>query len=307
MSRASRATATGRAYLDLQKEARRQGRPTQELLTYYAIERWLARLAASPHSNAFVLKGGVLLAALGARRTTVDADLLGQRLNSDEANIKRVVSEVANTRLNIDDGMHYDPSTIAAEVIREGDHYAGVRISMVARLATAKLKLRLDINFGDPVTPAPQSISLPSLRIDLPAVDLLGYPVETILAEKLCTAMTLGAANTRVRDYADIFTLITRHDLQFSSTKQAFDATVEHREALLRPFAEAISGFTELRQDQYRIYRESLGNQGGHLPQDLSELTRIVMRFAIPLTRPVEPNLTQWKSVTQQWETQKHP
>lgn len=305
MRRVTRQTAAGRAYLDLQNEARRQGRPTQELLIYYAIERWLARLAASPYANAFVLKGGVLLAALGARRTTVDADLLGQRLNSDEANIKSVVSEVANTSLSIDDGMYYDPSTIEAEVIREGDHYAGVRISMSASLATAKLKLRLDINFGDPVTPAPQSISLPSLRMDLPAVNLLGYPVETVLAEKLCTAMTLGAANTRVRDYADIFTLITRHDLQFSSAKQAFNATIEHREVLLQPFAEAISGFTELRQDQYRSYREGLGDQGKHLPQDLSVLTRIVMRFAAPLTRSAESNLIQWKSVTQQWEAQK--
>ena len=70
MKRVSRATAAGHAYLDLQNEARRQGRPTQELLTYYAIERWLARLAGSQHANSFVLKGGVLLAALGARRAT---------------------------------------------------------------------------------------------------------------------------------------------------------------------------------------------------------------------------------------------
>lgn len=77
MKRVTRESAAGRAYLDLQNEARRQGRPTQELLTYYAIERWLARLVASQHANSFVLKGGVLLAALGARRTTVDADMLG--------------------------------------------------------------------------------------------------------------------------------------------------------------------------------------------------------------------------------------
>lgn len=305
MRRVTRGTAAGRAYLELQNEARRQGRPTQELLTYYAIERWLARLAGSRHANSFVLKGGVLLAALGARRATVDADLLGRRLSSDEANIMRIVSEVAGTSLEVDDGMLYDSASIEANAIREGDHYSGLRVSMTASLATAKLKLRLDINFGDPVTPAPQRIKLPSLRDDLPDVGLLGYPIETILAEKLCTAMTLGAANTRVRDYADLFTLITRHDLHYNSIKLAFDATVEHRGAALQPFAEAVSGFAELRQVQYRIYRESLGNQGEHLPQELSELTRIVTAFAAPLTRPPGPHPTQWESTTRQWSKQR--
>lgn len=304
MKRVSRATAAGRAYLDLQNEARRQGRPTQELLTYYAIERWLARLAESQHANSFVLKGGVLLAALGARRATIDADLLGQRLSSDGANIMRIVSEVAGTGLEVDDGILYDSASIEANAIREGDHYAGLRVSMTASLATAKLKLRLDINFGDPVTPAPKLIRLPSLRDDLPDVGLLGYPIETILAEKLCTAMTLGVASTRVRDYADIFTLITRHDLQYGPVKEAFDATAEHREAAFRPFAEAVRGFGELRQGQYRIYREGLANQGEHLPQELSALTRIVTAFAAPLTGTPGPHPTQWESVTRQWSNQ---
>lgn len=219
----------------------------------------------------------------------------------------RVVSEVASTGLEVDDGMLYEPATIEAEAIREGNHYAGVRVSMAASLATAKLKLRLDINFGDPVTPAPQPVSLPSLRVDLPDVDLLGYPIETILAEKLCTAMTLGAANTRVRDFADIFTLTTRHDLQYSSAKGAFDATVKHRKAPLRPFTEAIHGFAELRQDQYRIYRENLGNQGEHLPHQLSELTRVVTAFATPLTTTPASHPTQWEAAARQWSKQRVP
>lgn len=301
MRRATRATAAGRAYLDLQNEARRQGRPTQELLTYYVIERWLARLEASPYASAFVLKGGVLLAALGARRTTVDADLLGQNLSSEEENLKLVISEVAQMSLAVDDGMIYDPATIEAEVIREGDHYAGLRISMNAFLATAKLKLRLDINFGDPVTPAPQPVRLPSLREELPDVNLHGYPIETILAEKLCTAMTLGTANTRIRDYVDIYTLITRHGLQFRPMKSAFDATAAHREAALHPFTEAISGFAELRQDQYRLYRDNLGSQGEHLPHRLSELTRIVTAFATPLTN-LESQPTRWVPATSHWD-----
>jgi hypothetical protein len=81
--RPTRADAAGRAYLDLQNRARREGRPTQELLVLYALERFLARLSASPYADQFILKGGLLLAALDARRPTVDADFLARRLSND--------------------------------------------------------------------------------------------------------------------------------------------------------------------------------------------------------------------------------
>lgn len=89
--------------------------------------------------------------------------------------------------------------------------------------------MRLDINFGDPVIPEPRVIHLPSLRPSLPPVSVLGYPIETVLAEKLCTAIALGAANTRIRDYADVYTLISRHPVRFEALKRAFAATTRYR------------------------------------------------------------------------------
>ena len=83
-SRPVRTHPDGRAYSDLRGQARRQGRPTQELLPLYVLERFPARLAASPYAGDFVLKGGMLLAALSARRPTVDVDLLAERLANDE-------------------------------------------------------------------------------------------------------------------------------------------------------------------------------------------------------------------------------
>jgi len=94
VSRPTRADAGGQAYLDLQNRARREGRPTQELLVLYALERFLARLAASPHPGAFVLKGGMLLAAFDARRATVDADLLATGFPNDEDAARSRVREV---------------------------------------------------------------------------------------------------------------------------------------------------------------------------------------------------------------------
>ncbi len=110
MSRPTRREVAGAVYLDLQRAARQAGRTTQDVLTMYVVERWLARLAVSPHADDFVLKGGMLLAAFGQRRTTVDADTRVKNL---------------------------------------------VRVAMDAHLSTANVKLKIDVSFGDPITPAP--------------------------------------------------------------------------------------------------------------------------------------------------------
>ena len=299
MTRPTRQTESGRAYLDLQNQARRQQRPTQELLTLYALERWLARLEASAYAGDFVLKGGMLLAALGARRTTVDADLLGRGVPNDEQSIAKVVADIARTHLTPDDGVRFDTGTIQTQVIRESDHYSGVRASLTAHLGSAQLSVRLDVNFGDPVIPEPRAINLPSLRSSLPAVSVLGYPLETVLAEKLCTALALGAANTRIRDYADVYTLITRHPVRFEAFRRAFAASARYRNVPSRPFAEAVSGFTVLRSGAYQTYREKLAEEGEHLPPDLDSLVDLIARFTAPLAENNDP--ITWDSTTRQW------
>ena len=161
MSRPTRADPGGRAYLDLQNLARRQGRFTQELLTMYALERFLARLAASEHAGTFVLKGGMLLAVLAARRATVDADFLATSLVNEEAAVLERVVEIASIVPDVDDGVRYAVGTARARTIREGALYTGVRITMDAQVSTATVKLQLDINFGDPITSAPVEIDYP--------------------------------------------------------------------------------------------------------------------------------------------------
>lgn len=95
MSRPTRSTAAGRAYLDLQRRARAEGRPTQELLTLYVVERWLARLAHSPYAEQFVLKGGILLAVFDARRPTADVDALARNFANDEATVVARIVAIA--------------------------------------------------------------------------------------------------------------------------------------------------------------------------------------------------------------------
>jgi hypothetical protein len=136
MTRLQRSTPAGQAYLDLQRLARRSGRSIQALLPMFASERWLARLAASPHRSRFVLKGGVLLAALGNRRPTQDADLLALNIANDHDTVIGYTNDVALVELA--DGMGFDPSTTTAATTRDTDLYLGVRLSMDCTLASAK-------------------------------------------------------------------------------------------------------------------------------------------------------------------------
>jgi hypothetical protein len=116
VSRPTRASEAGRAYLDLQNRARAERRGTQQLLTLYVVERWLARLSASPHADKFVIKGGMLLAAYEARRPTADLDALGRWIANDQDAIVSLVSDIA--RLPLNDGVEYRTETAVSRIIR---------------------------------------------------------------------------------------------------------------------------------------------------------------------------------------------
>lgn len=217
----------------MQNRARREKRGTQELLTIYVVECWLDRLSRSDYAEDFVLKGGMLLAAFGNRRPTVDADALGRNMPSDSPAVAARVAEIALIPVP-DDGVRFLPNTISTRVIRDDALYSGVRVEMAAQLATAQIKLRLDINFGDPITPPPCPVELPRLRSGMEPIRVLAYPLETVLAEKLVTAIDLGSANTRVRDFADLYALSGDHDVLCGALR---DAVKTRRTSAASPYA----------------------------------------------------------------------
>jgi hypothetical protein len=237
-------------------------------MTLYVVERWLARLSASPNADQFVIKGGMLLAAYDARRPTADLDALARSVANDEAAVLSRVAEIARLVPSIDDGVVYRTETATARAIRDQALYAGVRIAMDCHIAAAAVKLRIDVNFGDPVTPAPSVVTVPPLRPVLEPVRVLGYPIETVLAEKLSTAIALGPANTRVRDWADIFTLTGGRSIAHDAVRAALLATADFRGTELRPLSASIDNIVDLRRQAYVAYRASLGGAGQHLPDD---------------------------------------
>jgi hypothetical protein len=308
MSRPTRADAGGRAYLDLQNLARRQGRPTQALLVMYVLERFLARLATGPHAEQFVLKGGMLLAAWQARRATVDADLLVRGLTVDPEQVLATVSAIAAVQAPIEDGVEFLTDTATASVIRDGDLYSGVRVTMHTRVAAAEVKLQLDVSTGDPVTPAPQQITYPTLREVHPEVHILGYPLPSVLAEKLCTAVDLGAGNSRVRDYADLWTLTGTQDLDVADLTPALAATAQHRGVSLRALTAAIGNRTgpaypTARAATYTAYRRRLGPDADRLPVDFTTVVTDVVAFADPLLAGTLPAGARWRPELRAWQT----
>lgn len=176
-------TPTGDAIIALGKLARQTGGDVQELMTLYALEGLLARIAPSEYRDDFVLKGGVLLAAFAARRPTKDIDLQATRLTDDPDEVAERVRAIAG--LELADGLIFDPASVTAATIRDEDEYAGVRVKLIATLGTARLTVGMDVNFGDPIWPTPELIELPRVTdLGLPSLTLLGYPLTMVLAER---------------------------------------------------------------------------------------------------------------------------
>ena len=152
----------------LLNKSRAQGRPFQELLQYFVMERFLYRLAESPVSDHFVLKGALLLTAWQApvSRPTMDIDLAGQT-NNELDHISELVRSVCNIAIE-PDGIEFDPASIEAARIKEGAEYEGVRIRFTGSLARARVPMQIDIGFGDVIVPAPAEVEYPTL-LDFPA------------------------------------------------------------------------------------------------------------------------------------------
>lgn len=281
-----------RAYLDLQRLARGEGRPTQQLFELYVHERFLARVAASRFADRLVLKGGMLLAVLDARRATRDADLLARGIASDETSLRSAVSEIA--RIDLADGVSFDTNDIAIAAIREQAEHQGVRVTLSASLGRAALKLRLDLSFGDPV--APQSIDYPTL-LDDPGFQLLGYPLETVIAEKAETMMALGDANTRDRDYGDVYLLSEIHAVQAGPLRDTLQEVAEHRGRDVRPLGRQLVTLRDTRQQSWIAFRARVGPTA--LPESFADIVDRVVEFIDGLPKADDAH---WSPDQRRWE-----
>jgi len=198
-------------YSRLKNVARQRKRPVQEVLKYYAMERFLYRLSVSSHQSAFYLKGGLMLMVWDptSHRATVDIDLLAKTANSI-ANLQKIINEVCAVDV-ISDGVRFASETLKISEAQLEAEYQGISAAFSAQLFTAKLPMRIDFGFSDTILPHPAVVKYPTL-LDLPAPELKGYTPQTSIAEKFESIIRLGFANTRMKDFYDIWLLIQQFD-----------------------------------------------------------------------------------------------
>ena len=265
ISKPSHADLGGSRYLALQRLARAQKRPTAELLQQYVLESFLRRLIRSEHDQRLVLKGGLLLAAFDLRRATRDVDLLALWTDNDPASVERLVVAIAS--VDVADGVDFLLDTVSSGPIRDDDVYPGVRVVLETRLATARLKLSIDVNVGDPVVPPPIRTAIPVL-LDDQGLEVLAYPKSMVIAEKLVTALQRGRASTRWRDFADLFLLVAG-DLPEADVIEAVRAVASYRGVTVRPLADVLAGMPEEVQARWATWRERQGAQH-RVPEDFA-------------------------------------
>jgi predicted nucleotidyltransferase component of viral defense system len=212
----------------LLNRARERGQALDLLLTRYALERLLYRLSTSRYRDRFVLKGALLLTTWfdDPHRPTRDLDLLGFGDPSSDTMIT-IWSEIFG--MVLDDGIQFASDALRADPIREELEYGGLRLRTTATMAGARIPVTVDVGFGDSVEPGVEEIDLPVL-LDLPAPRLRVYARETVIAEKFQAMVVLGRANSRMKDFYDVWLLSQTYDFDHNRLARAISATFARRQ-----------------------------------------------------------------------------
>ena len=236
---------TARQLKDLIRNlSREKSADAQLLMRNYMMERFLERISLSEYRDKFILKGGMLVAAmvgLDARSTMdLDATVKGANVNVEE--IENLISAIVS--VPIDDGVKFQLKSIS-EIMDEAE-YPGIRVSMTTTFDGVVTPLKIDISTGDAITPREVRYSF-KLMLEDRSIDIWAYNLETVLAEKLETIITRTTTNTRMRDFYDIYILDQLHGntLNRQTLYDALLATAKKR-GTERHLAEAVDVLNEV-------------------------------------------------------------
>ncbi|MBN1495391.1 MAG: nucleotidyl transferase AbiEii/AbiGii toxin family protein, partial [Spirochaetes bacterium] len=239
----------------LLNRARSERRPFNELLQYYAMERFLYRLSQSVHVDRFILKGALMLRVWRSPelRPTMDIDMLG-RTSNEEADIIAQIQDILAVDVETD-GLAFYPASIQAERIAEDAEYNGIRIRFMGALGSARINMQIDIGFGDVVYPEPEMSDLPTM-LNSTTPRLLCYSRESSIAEKLEAIVKLGVLNSRMKDFYDIWLLSRQFDFDGAKLTEAIRLTFKQRGTAIHAEIDAFAEpFIEAKQTQWVAFR----------------------------------------------------
>lgn len=214
----------------IKKKAHENNVSAQFVMQNYMLERLLERISLSKYKHNFVIKGGFLISSiLGLdTRTTMDLDTTVKGLPLSHESITNIFKEIC--LISVDDNISFELKNV--DNIRKDDDYLGLRVSLLANYSPISIPLAVDVTTGDNITPKEIEYSYP-LLFDDRSIDIVAYNLENILAEKLETILSRGIANTRSRDYYDVYvmTKLRWDTINFASLKSAFLSTLKSRNA----------------------------------------------------------------------------
>ena len=276
----------------LMNHAKKQREPFDLVLVRYGLERLLYRLSKSSHHDQFILKGAMLFQIWSDQphRPTRDLDLLGSGTPSldDFANIFRAMCDQPVE----DDGIEFLPESVSASRMKEGEDYEGIRIKLEAKLAAARIPIQVDIGFGDVITPGPETITYPT-TLDFPAPILKAYPRETVIAEKFQAMVMLGMANSRMKDFYDLFILCSQYEFAGLLVQAAIKATFDRRQTAI-PQSTPLALTIEFTKDDRKQIQWQAFVRKSQLDTDektLSEIGSALTDFLMPPTQAILSDL----------------
>jgi predicted nucleotidyltransferase component of viral defense system len=269
----------------LRNTAKESGATFQQILQQYAIERFLYRISKSKHAQSVILKGALLLKTIGipSARPTMDIDML-RKGKSDQASLIALVKDCAKLEVESADGLTFLADTIAAEEITKDAEYQGTRILMEARMDNVRLKIQIDFGVGDVMVPGPRTVEYP-VFLDSDTIRLLAYPVESAIAEKLEAMVARGNANSRMKDFYDVWVCSNHLDFNADTLLKAISATFKNRETPVP--AEEFDALTERFADEHRAQWNAFVKKIGadELRDAFARIVADLKTFTIPLLR----------------------
>lgn len=217
----------------LKNEARKQGTTLNALLIRFGLERFLYRLGLSPHRDRYLLKGAMLFVSWADMpfRQTQDLDLSAP-VPFDPDRVEADIRDVCTMAIEADDGLAFEAESLRVEPIREANSYHGFRVRFAWTLGQARITNQVDIGFGDAITPGPVEMDYPAL-LDMPRANIRAYPRETVVAEKFEAIVSIGLANSRMKDFYDLWVMSETFEFDGALLQEAVRTTFERRRTAL--------------------------------------------------------------------------
>lgn len=288
----------------LKNKAVARGKTFQEVLTAYGLERTVYRLSVSEYVERFTLKGGIFLYALFEgefARATRDIDLLARNIPNNVEEMKNVFKDIFS--IECDDALRYDLNTLEVKSITEFKEYHGVNVSVMAYLDRTKIAVSVDIGFGDAVYPDRVKMEFPVL-LDMDVPKIYAYSIYSVISEKFEAIVSLGDANSRYKDFYDIYILAARYDLEGKELKEAVRETFEHRGTGFDDIFAFTDDFitSELHQSRWKAF---LKKKKTLVNAELEVVVDLLKTLLPPIVESISENTdysVKWNHESQSWK-----